>query len=105
MSRVYFNGVSHVSYNGHLLSFSLEDVFQKANSANEKAIVIELISELETAEGICRYILAEIEKIKQLSQVSDDKDEAGEKATSEDSEPNLKLGPRLNVLRDEHGSG
>jgi hypothetical protein len=105
MSRVYFNGVSQVSFNGHLLSFALDDVFQRPNSANEKAIVIELISELETAEGVCRYILAEIEKIKQLSQTSERNNEAGEKAPSDDIEQNLKLGPRLTTLRDEHGSG
>lgn len=104
MSRTYFNGVSRVSYNGHLLSFALDDTFQRATAGNEKIIVVELISELETVEGMCRYMLGEIEKIKKLPSSSTLIPQRKEEKLDEALDSNSKLGPKLNTLRIEHGS-
>ena len=66
MSRTYINGVGRVSFNGTFLSFVLDDTFQEKSGATNQTAVIELITELETAEGICRYLLEEISKIKKI---------------------------------------
>lgn len=103
MSRVYFNGVSGVAFNGHLISFLLDDTYQQGGAGLMKNSVVELISELEAVEGVCLYLLSEIGKMKQV---------AGQSATQEtkvlpQSEPKdaskLTLGPRLNRISVEHG--
>jgi len=66
MSRTYINGVGRVSFNGTFLSFVLDDTFQEKSGATNQTAVIELITELEAAEGICRYLLEEISKIKKI---------------------------------------
>lgn len=95
MSRVYFNGVSQLAFNGQMLSFVLDDTYKKAFSETEKIQVVELISELEAVEGVCRYLLAEIEKIKMLNQ----NDQAERKVFADKdpfkNETELTLGPKL----------
>ena len=104
MSRVYFNGVSNIEFNGNLLSFVLDDTHSALNGSKNKAVVIELISELETVEGACRYILNEIEKIKKMSTTSksDPKEDALTSPLLTAQSP--KLGLRLSVLNSEHGT-
>ena len=70
MSRTYINGVGRVSFNGTFLSFVLDDTFQEKSGATNQTAVIELITELEAAEGICRYLLEEISKIKKIRNTS-----------------------------------
>lgn len=79
MARVYFNGIGGVSFNGSLFSFSLDDTYQLKGGKLNKSMVIELITELEAAEGICNFLLEEINKIKQLQEeksISQDEKEA-----------------------------
>ena len=64
MSRVYVNGVGNISFNGTFFSFALDDTYQAKNGALNKGVVIELVTELEAAEGICHFLLEEIQKIR-----------------------------------------
>ena len=71
MSRVYFNGVGRISFNGTFLSFVLDDTDQGEFGAPNKTAVIELITELDAAEGICKYLLDEISKIKEIQRTQE----------------------------------
>lgn len=102
MSRVYFNGVSQISYNGRMISFVLDDTYKKGMSDPTKNQVIELISELEAAEGVCRYLLNEIEKIKSLTLNEEPSPRTGEVVQNSSGETALKLGPRLSKIGFEH---
>ena len=68
MSRVYFNGVGGISFNGKFLSFVLDDTYSVKNGGTNKSAVIELITELDAAEGVCKYLLEEISKIKLMEE-------------------------------------
>ena len=70
MSRVYFNGVGNVSFNGTLLSFVLDDTNKNNNSSVNKDAVVGLITELDSAEGIFNFLLDEIKKIKEFQETS-----------------------------------
>jgi hypothetical protein len=103
MSRQYFNGVSQVSYNGILFSFVITDSQRNSGSMEVKEKVVELISELEAVEGVCRYILGEIETIKNLSAVGQNLKEVRSKDLQE-TESEFKIGLRLNSTSSEHGN-
>lgn len=66
MTRAYFNGVKNISSNGRTISFVLDDYYETRSQGEVRANVAELITEIETAEEILKYILLEIEKIKTL---------------------------------------
>ena len=75
MTRTYFNGVEQISSNGNTISFVLNDTYDTRPHGTVKNNVIELITELEAAEGTFEYLLTEIKKIKSIrandGQVSD----------------------------------
>jgi len=104
MSRTYFNGVSQISYNGHLISFRLDDTYRQDNPERQKTIVIELISELDAVEGVCKYLLQEIEKIRNLSVSRTSSASNQEQTKSTNQETLMKLGPKLRMLNKEHGT-
>ena len=64
MTRTYFNGVGQISSNGITISFVLNDTYDTKPQGIIKNNVIELITELEAAEGTFEYLLTEIKKIK-----------------------------------------
>lgn len=65
MGRRYFNGINSVVYNGKFLSFVLDDTYEARKGSPNKSTTVELITDLEAAEGVCKYLLSEIDKIKQ----------------------------------------
>lgn len=103
MSRLYFNGVSKISFNGRLLSFVIDDTYQKGLTETSKSEVVELISELEAVEGVCRYLLGEIEKIKIISVHEEHIAPEAEDQKLSQEKGELKLGPRLAQVRFDHG--
>lgn len=66
MTRVYFNGIRNIASNGSTISFLLDDTYENKTSGVQKKDVIEVITELDAAEGIFQYLLDEINKIKQF---------------------------------------
>ena len=64
MTRIYFNGIKNISSNGSTISFVLDDTYETKNNGIKKDEVIEVITELEAAENIFRYLLYEITAIK-----------------------------------------
>ena len=102
MSRTYFSGVSQVAYNGHLLSFSLDDVYRTDRGEDRKTSVVVLISELDTIEGVCRYILAEIGNIRRMAGAVTSEGEPFHSTETAIEDVNLSLGPRLGVTLSEH---
>ncbi len=68
MVRTYFNGVGQISSNGNTVSFIFNDTYELKSQGPVKKNVIELITELEVAEGAFEYLLSEIKKIKSLRQ-------------------------------------
>ena len=52
-------------YNGKFISFVLDDTYEARSGPPNKSNTVELITDLEAAEGICKYLLNEIDKIKQ----------------------------------------
>lgn len=96
-----------MAYNGQLISFALDDVYQSRSGEKQKSTVVTLISEPETVEGVCRYLLAEIEKIKKASNATTLRDVVSASdgvSVSAELEAQSKLGPRLGVLKSEHGT-
>ena len=71
MSRIYFNGIGRITFNGTFLSFVLDDTDKGKSGAPHKTAVIELITELDAAEGICKYLLEEISKIKEIQKTQE----------------------------------
>ena len=102
MSRVYFNGVSQVSFNGRMLSFVLDDTYKIGKSEPTRAPVVELISELEAVEGVCRYLLVEIERMKNSIQSETNLADTVDPKVPSKSDVQLKLGPRLAQISFEH---
>ena len=100
MNRTYFNGVGNISSNGTVLSFVFDDTYQSAGAGAKKNPVIELITELDTAEGICKYLLAEINKIKALNKP--DTLKVSEDINVVDKEPKLKLGLKIASSKPDH---
>lgn len=72
MTRTYFNGVSKVSSSGNTISFVIDDTSEYSKESVKKEEIIHLISEIDAVEGICRYMLSEIEKIKNFNQNNQD---------------------------------
>ena len=106
MSRTYINGVGRVSFNGTLLSFVLDDTFQEKSGAANKTAVIELITELEAAEGICRYLLEEISKIKKIKNTpvkndNIDSNIADDSTVSDDRPP---IGTKILMSKHDHSN-
>ena len=66
MTRTYFNGVGQIASNGNTISFVLNDTYETKPQGTVKNNVIELITELEAAEGTFEYLLKEIKKIKSI---------------------------------------
>tara|TARA_B100000963_G_scaffold351997_1_gene364499 strand:- start:641 stop:961 length:321 start_codon:yes stop_codon:yes gene_type:complete len=60
MTRTYINGVSKLSYNNGLVSFSLNDTKPNENGAPLENSVIELITDPETLRGICTFIIQQL---------------------------------------------
>ena len=95
MSRIYFNGVSNLSFNGSMLSFALDDTYQNSSGKVEKGKVIELMSDLNSVEGICNYLLGEIEKIKTLEGNTTKRDNEASKSAKLEDNVKLKLGKKI----------
>lgn len=66
MARSYFNGVKKLSFDGNKFSFEFEDKFQTGNGELISDGVVNLVTELDKAEDIFKYLLSEIDKIKKL---------------------------------------
>ena len=66
MTRVYFNGVGNINSNGKTISFILEDTIIYKNGEKQKKVISELITEVNTAEEIFKFLLEEINKIKSI---------------------------------------
>ena len=66
MARRYFNGVKKLSFNGNQFSFEFEDKYQTGNGELISDGVVTLVTELDRAEDIFKYLLSEIDKIKKL---------------------------------------
>ena len=66
MARRYFNGVKKLSFNGNQFSFEFEDKYQTGNGELISDGVVTLVTELDKAEDIFKYLLSEIDKIKKL---------------------------------------
>ena len=62
MTRVYFNGIRNIASNGSTISFLLDDTYENKTAGVQKKDVIEVITELDAAEGIFQYLLDEIKK-------------------------------------------
>ena len=60
MTRTYINGVSKLSYNNGLVSFTLNDTKPNENEAPLENSVIELITDPETLRGICTFIIQQL---------------------------------------------
>jgi hypothetical protein len=106
MSRTYINGVGRVSFNGTFLSFVLDDTFQEKSGATNQTAVIELITELEAAEGICRYLLEEISKIKKIKNTpvkndNIDSNIADDSTVSDDRPP---IGTKILMSKHDHSN-
>ena len=95
MSRTYFNGVNNLSFNGTMLSFVLDDTYQISSGKMEKGKVIELMSELNSVEGVCKYLLGEIEKIKSMEGEENYKKQEPEQPTESKHSAKLKLGKKI----------
>lgn len=89
MARVYFNGIGNISLNRDIFSFSLDDTYQSKGGKLNKSIVIELVTDLEAAEGICNFLLEEIRKIKQLKEESSKCENEKETSASEVEKPEV----------------
>lgn len=102
MSRHYFNGVSNVSYNGHLISFSFTDLYRGADSIDKKEKVVDLVSDLDTVEGVCRFLLGEIEKVKKSGIPPNFLIAQDEPEKHNHSHDAFKVGLKLSVTKSEH---
>jgi hypothetical protein len=71
MARHFFNGISNLSFDGQFFSFSLDDTYQTKQREVKKEIVVNLISDLETVENVCKFIVEEISTIKKTKNVSE----------------------------------
>lgn len=109
MNRTYINGVRNVQSNGVTISFVLEDAQQSKSDGLQKSDIIHVITEIDAAEGIFRFLLDEIEKIKGLDkQISNrflndhsqrpQQDNLNEYTNSKKPP----LGKKLNVLKSDH---
>ncbi|MDA9960057.1 hypothetical protein N9D19_00795 [Planktomarina temperata] len=103
MSRMYFNGVSRISFNGKFLSLVLDDTYQDKSGIANKTTVIELLTELEAAEAICKYLLDEISTIKEMKKM-EEKDSIAEDAyKGKDASPTRPpVGSRISVSKYNH---
>ena len=95
MSRTYFNGVNNLSFNGTMLSFVLDDTYQISTGKMEKGKVIELMSEVNSVEGVCKYLLGEIEKIKSMEGAENNKKSEPLQAPEPSTGATLKLGKKI----------
>ena len=97
MSRRFINGISNLSFDGKLFSFSFDDKYQNKNGELKKIEVAQVICDLDTIEGIAKFLLKEIKEIKSMgiNEITKDKNP---------SEINKKKGTRfkLKVLKQEH---
>ena len=103
MSRVYFNGVGRISFNGTFLSFVLDDTYQDQSGTPNKTAVTELITELDAAEGICKYLLEEISKIKEIQKrQKTDPIKLGNTEGSDDLLERPPVGAKISMSKHDH---
>lgn len=109
MNRTYVNGIRDVQSNGVTISFILEDALQTKSNGLQKSDIIHVITEIDAAEGIFRFLLDEIEKIKGLDNgpskpFLDDQSQHSHQDNSNKKANNKKppLGKKLNVLSSDH---
>lgn len=72
MPRIYFNGIKNISSNGATISFVLDDTYETKSSGVKRDEVIEVITELEAAENIFKYLMDEISEIKSIQNQSNE---------------------------------
>ena len=98
MSRKYINGISNLSFDGKLFSFSLDDTYQNKNQEVNRKKVVEIISDLNTVESIAKFLLKEVTEIKETIVKKDPAIEVEDKEEKIVSKTRLKL----KVLKHEH---
>jgi hypothetical protein len=103
MARVYFNGVSRLSFDGTLFSFVLDDTYRLSDGTVHKEKTVELVTDLKAAEGVCKYLLGELEKIKslQLKQQQNNILDEGNDVTPTEA---VSLGKKISSYGDPHSS-
>ena len=102
MARIHFNGVSNLSFDGSVFSFVADDTYQLSDGKIQKVKAAELATDLKSIEGICKYLLGEVEKIKALQS---EKKPAQVDIVEEPPKTNsaLQLGKKISSSNDPHG--
>lgn len=100
VARHYFNGVKRLSYNGNQFSFQLEDIYTTGNGEIVSEAVISLAEELDNAENILKYLLNEIEKIREV--VPSKMTPENKKNHEPDQHHDPKLGKKIKAVSFEH---
>ena len=63
MNRIFFNGVSKFSYDGQLISFSLDDTKPDSQLGTTKDIVFTGICDLRTLKGIVEFLNNQVQEV------------------------------------------
>lgn len=102
MARIHFNGISNLSFDGTVFSFVVDDTYQLSDGKIQKIIAAELATDLKSIEGICKYLLGEVEKIKAL-QSEKKPTEVEALDTPQEVGSTLQLGKKISSSNDPHG--
>ena len=63
MNRIFFNGVSKFSYDGQLISFSLDDTKPDPQLGTTKDVVFTGICDLRTLKGIVEFLNSQVQEV------------------------------------------